>query len=217
MTRILNRVLSVGGARYLALHWHLPTTGGAQRCMVRVAVSGWPLFLPLGGHPFQRSHLCLRPRRAKSIEERRMSGLIRRLPILLCALLMGAPQCMASDDNWTVVTLARDGSWGVACRSTQAQAIAEAIRSCRAMAGPSSDCGAQFAATRGGWTVVNLCGDHKVIATGSSLVDAEKQALIREVDLQLFYVPDLPSCRRVVTVDPSGTIVANNRQFSAAP
>ena len=154
---------------------------------------------------------------AKSMEQKRTSGLIRRLPILLCTLLMGVAQCMASDEDWTVVTLARDGSWGVACRSTQAQAIAEAIQFCRAMAGPSSDCGAQFAATRSGWTVANLCGDHKVIATGSSLVDAEKEALIREVDLQLFYVPDLPPCRRVVTVDPSGTIVANNRQYSTAP
>ena len=142
---------------------------------------------------------------------------IKRLPILICAVLTWFPQCMAWDLNWTVVTLARDGSWGVASGRSQPQAIAGAIKACRAMAGPSNDCGAQLMAARGGWVIANLCGDRKVIATGISLIDAEQGALYREISLQLHYVPDLPPCKRVVTVDPSGSIVPSNQQFSTAP
>jgi hypothetical protein len=122
---------------------------------------------------------------------------------------------MASDHDWTVLTVARDGTWGVGTGSTQSQAIADAIGFCRAVA-RSSDCGAQFVATRGGWLIANICGDHKVISSGSSLVDAELEGLNREISLQLLYVRDLPPCNRVVTVDPSGSIVPSNRQYSAA-
>jgi hypothetical protein len=70
-----------------------------------------------------------------------------------------------------------------------------------------SDCGAQFTIIRAGWTIANLCGDHKVIVTGISLVEAEKEALDREIELLHSYDPHLPPCKRVVTLDPTGTIV----------
>ena len=145
-----------------------------------------------------------------------MGGSIRRLPILIWALLAGTSQGFASDHHWTVVTLARDGSWGVARDSAQSQAIAEAIRRCKAMAGPSNDCGAQFMAARNGWIIANLCSDHKVIASGNSLIDAERDSLNREISLQFSYVPDLPPCKRIVTVDPSGAIVPLSQQHSSA-
>jgi hypothetical protein len=146
----------------------------------------------------------------------RMAGSIRHLPVLLCALLLGVPACMAADDDWTVLTMARDGSWGVACRSSQSQAMAEAIRFCVAMAGGASNgCGAQSAATRGGWAIGNQCGDHSIMATGSTLMEAEREALNREISLQLSYVPDLPPCRRVVTVDTSRTIITSSLGYSS--
>jgi hypothetical protein len=139
-----------------------------------------------------------------------MSEAITRLSIVLCALLFGIPECRALDDNWTVLTMARDGSWGVACGSSQPEAIAEAIRFCRGMAGGPSDCGAQIAATRGGWMIGNLCGDHRIMATASTLMEAEQEALNREISLQLSYVPDLPPCRRVVTIDTSRSLIASS-------
>jgi len=139
-----------------------------------------------------------------------------RLPILLCALVLRFSECVAWDHDWTVVTLARDGSWGVASHSSQPQAMAEAIRRCKATARDANDCGAHSAAAKGGWIVANLCGGYKLIATGISLTDAEQEALNREISLQLFYVSDLPPCKRVVTVDPDGTIVPSNQQFSTA-
>ena len=143
-----------------------------------------------------------------------MRGLARRLAIVLCVLLLGSPAGMAADDDWTVLTMAQDGSWGVACHGSQWRAMAEAMRFCRSMAGASgaSDCGANFATTRGGWIVANLCGDYKVLATGATLSEAETEALNREISLQLQFVPDLPPCRRVVTVDAGrSTIVSSLR------
>src|SRR4029434_2387289 len=67
-----------------------------------------------------------------------MSGSIKRSLALLCALLTIAPQCIAGDHDWTVVTLTRNGMWGVASDSSQSQAMSEAIRLCRATAGPSA-------------------------------------------------------------------------------
>lgn len=144
----------------------------------------------------------------------RMRSAIGRLAVLLCALLTGISAGMAADDDWTVLTMARDGAWGVACHGSQWRAMAEAIRFCRSMAGASGagDCGASFATTRGGWIVANLCGDYKVLATGPSLDEAETEALNREISLQQQFVPDLPPCRRVVTVNANrSTIVSSLR------
>ena len=119
------------------------------------------------------------------------------------------------ENDWTVVTMARDGSWGIANAASQGQAIASAIHDCKAMSGGQSDCGSQFTTIRVGWTIAKLCGDHKIIVTGISLADAEKAALNREIELQLFYAPDLPPCKNILTVDPAGSIAAQKPQYSS--
>jgi hypothetical protein len=105
-------------------------------------------------------------------------------------------------DELTVVTLAGDGSWGVATAASQGAAIADAIHDCRAMAGGASDCGAQFATTRGGWVVAKLCGDHKIIVTAETRQAADQAALARELALKRLRV-----CTRVLTVGPQGVVV----------
>jgi hypothetical protein len=105
-------------------------------------------------------------------------------------------------DELTVVTLARDGSWGVATAASQGPAIAGAVRDCRAMAGGSSDCGAQFATTRGGWILAKLCGGHKIIVTAETREAANQAALARELALKRLHV-----CTRVLTVDPYGVVL----------
>jgi hypothetical protein len=104
-------------------------------------------------------------------------------------------------DELTVVTLSQDGSWGVATAASQGPAIAGAVRDCRAMAGGPSDCGAQFATTRGGWVVAKLCGDHKIIVTGETRQAADQAALVRELALKRLHV-----CTRVLTVSPHGVV-----------
>jgi hypothetical protein len=105
-------------------------------------------------------------------------------------------------DELTVVTLAQDGSWGVATAASQGPAIAGAVRDCRAMAGGTSDCGAQFATTRGGWVVAKLCGDHKIIVTAETRQAADQAALARELALKRLHV-----CTRVLTVGPDGVVL----------
>ena len=105
-------------------------------------------------------------------------------------------------DELTVVTLARDGSWGVATAASQGPAIAGALRDCRALAGGASDCGAQFATTRGGWVVAKLCGDHKILVTAETRQAAEQAAAVRELSLKRLY-----ACTRVLTVGPHGVVV----------
>ena len=109
------------------------------------------------------------------------------------------------DLDWTAVTVARDGSWGVATTGSQSQAIAAGIRNCRAMSLAGSDCGAELTTIRGGWTLALRCSDYRNPRRRQELEAAETAALNREIDLQLFYVPDLPPCRRILTVDPEGT------------
>ena len=121
------------------------------------------------------------------------------------------------DQDWTVVTMARDGSWGIGIDRHIADANAAAIRECRAMSSGGSDCGAEFAATRGGWIIGLRCDDYRILVAAKELKDAETAALHREIDLKEFYVPDLPVCRRVLTVDPHGAVTTSSPRLSERP
>jgi hypothetical protein len=133
-----------------------------------------------------------------------------------CSTLLAAtaPAVAVDLDEVTVVTLARDGSWGVATAASTGEAIATAVRACRAMAGAPTDCGALFTTTRGKWVLASLCGDHQIIVSAGTLEDAEATAREREVETRRTYVPDLPPCRRVLTVDPAGAVVAAGSHHS---
>jgi hypothetical protein len=132
----------------------------------------------------------------------------RSLNLAISILLAATIPVAALDlDELTVVTLARNGAWGVATAGSQGQALATAIRDCQAKSGAPSDCGAQFVTTRGGWVIANLCGDHKIIVAAETRQAAERAAIIRETDLKRSYVRDLSQCRRVLTVDPSGPVL----------
>jgi hypothetical protein len=128
---------------------------------------------------------------------------------LLLLLSLEMPAKAVDLDELTVVTMAQDGSWGVATAGSQGPAIAAAIHDCRAMAGGPSDCGAQFITTRGGWVIAGLCGTHKMMAAAETRQDAEQAALVREIALKRFHGPDWPPCRRVLTVNPNGVVIAS--------
>ena len=110
------------------------------------------------------------------------------------------------DTEWTVVTVARNGSWGVATARTQGEAIAVSTRKCEAMSAEQSDCGAEFVAFRTGWALALLCGGYRVIVAEMDLEDAERAARARTADLRQSYAPDLPRCSRLLTIDPSGIL-----------
>jgi hypothetical protein len=132
-----------------------------------------------------------------------------------CGVLMAQPASALDLDELTVVTLAHDGSWGVATAGSTGEAIAAAVRACRAMARAPSDCGARLTTTRGRWVVANLCGDHPIIVGADTRQDAETAAAEREIAVRGLHVPDLPSCRRILTVDPAGAVAATGPHHSA--
>jgi hypothetical protein len=134
-----------------------------------------------------------------------MRAIFSYFALLACALLCPSPY--AAEADWTAVTLAKDGAWGIATHPSQAAAIAIAIRNCKSMSLTANDCGSLLTTIRSGWSLAILCGDYNIVVSKPTLAEAEQAALFREIDLHMFYVPDLPSCRRVLTVDPAGQIV----------
>jgi hypothetical protein len=108
----------------------------------------------------------------------------------------------------TVLTMAPNGSWGAATDDSISAAIAAAIAQCKGRQQKGIGCGARFTTIRGGWSLGVRCGSENIVVAEKTLVEAEQAAIDREIELRRLYVPDMPPCVRVVSVDPSGAIVA---------
>jgi hypothetical protein len=126
---------------------------------------------------------------------------------ILPCLVMPAAAIVPDQDDWTVVTMAPDGAWGSATEPSVNRALVAAIGSCKAMSGTKIGCGAQFRAVQAGWIVADRCGDRNILVAARRLADAERAARERETDLRKHYAPDLPPCRRVLTVNPRGGVM----------
>jgi hypothetical protein len=126
---------------------------------------------------------------------------------IIGCLVMPAAAIVPDQEDWTVVTMAPDGSWGAATELTVGQALAKAIGNCKAMSGTKIGCGAQFRAIQAGWIVAIRCGDRNIVVAERRLSDAERAARERETDLREHYAPDMPPCRRVLTVNPRGGVM----------
>jgi len=113
-----------------------------------------------------------------------------------------------AQEEWTVLTMAPDGSWGVGTDLFVNRAIAQAIRTCRAMSGGRLGCGAVHVSVQAGWSLGIRCGDENILAADQSLDTAERIARERELELRYVYERDMAPCRRVVTLDPQGRIIA---------
>ena len=124
------------------------------------------------------------------------------------ALLLAAPGLSAADDetNWTVLTVARNGNWGIASARTQGEAIAGALLRCQAMTADESDCGAEFVAFRSGLAMALMCGDDHVIVTANDLEEAHSSALDRLLALRGLYGPDFPACQHLLQINSSGAL-----------
>ena len=118
------------------------------------------------------------------------------------------------DNDWTVLTMAPDGAWGVATDVGVLEALARAISNCKAMSGAELGCGAQFTAVQAGWSLGIRCGNRNILIAENSLDDAEVRASWREFELRKLYAPDMPPCVVVVTVDPAGEVVPPDDWFS---
>lgn len=109
--------------------------------------------------------------------------------------------------DFTVLTMAPDGAWGTATDPRINRAIFLAIGNCKAMSEMVLGCGAYMTTVRGGWSLGIRCGRENIIVADRNLAEAEQRARRREAELRERYVPDMPPCARVVTVDPNGIVV----------
>ena len=100
----------------------------------------------------------------------------RRLWTACFALFFAAsalPAAAEGSTNWTVLTVARNGNWGIASARTQGEAIAGAVFRCQAMTADESDCGAELVVFKSGLATALLCGDHRVIVTANDPAEAD--------------------------------------------
>jgi hypothetical protein len=141
----------------------------------------------------------------------------RHLAMIACALTMGfaagahaqSPSAITlSQEEWTVLTMAPDGAWGVGTDLFVNHAIAEAIRTCRGMSGKQLGCGAVLTSVQAGWSLGIRCGDENILAADRELENAERIARERELELRYTYERQMGPCRRVVTVNPTGRVIA---------
>jgi hypothetical protein len=108
----------------------------------------------------------------------------------------------------TVLTMTLDGSWGVATDDSVSVAIGAAIADCKQRFRRAKSCGALQTTMRAGWSLGIRCGDKSILVAEKTLIEAEQAAIDREIELRRQYGRGLPPCVRVVSVGPSGIIVA---------
>ena len=132
----------------------------------------------------------------------------RRLRTACLAFLLAASglSAAADDNNWIVLTVARNGSWGIATAPTQGEAIAGAVFRCQAMTAGESDCGAELVAFKSGLAMALLCGDHRVIVTANDPAEADGFATDRLVLLRELYGPSFPSCQHLLRIESGGAL-----------
>jgi hypothetical protein len=75
----------------------------------------------------------------------------RAFAAIMVFLAMPALAIVPDQDDWTVVTMAPDGSWGSATELSVGRAPARAIDNCKVMSGTKIGCGAQSRAIQGRW------------------------------------------------------------------
>ncbi len=134
------------------------------------------------------------------------------LCIAILTLATGAP-CASSALDFetaptTVLTMAPNGSWGAATAESVGPAIAAAIAHCNRRQQRAIGCGASYTTIRGGWSLGLRCGEQNILVSEKTLVEAEQAAIDRELALRRVYGTDMAPCIRVVSVDPSGAIIA---------
>ena len=106
---------------------------------------------------------------------------------------------------FTVLTIAPDGSWGVATNIFIGKAITDAMADCKSMSGPKVGCGYMSNGIQAGWVLGVRCGSENILSANKILANAELSAFNMENALR-HDGRKMPPCVRVVTVHPDGLV-----------
>lgn len=125
---------------------------------------------------------------------------------ILSACMCGMPQppIIAGEQQWTAVTLARDGAIGNAIHSSRAKAVSLAIAECKQMTRWSNDCGSLLVTMQEGWAIAVLCGTYNILVAGGTLAVAEAEATRREERLRAKHAATMPDCVPIAIIDSKG-------------
>ena len=107
------------------------------------------------------------------------------LAFLLAALLWPVPLAAQHESEWTVVTLARDGSWGVGTSEHYGPALASALRKCEAISG------AKRLWRRGHGCQAGLDARHPVRRSPRARRRADLTTAIRDAQARQMFLRDL--------------------------
>jgi hypothetical protein len=124
---------------------------------------------------------------------------------MLCLTFDGTP-ALTITGHMSVLTMSHEGSWGADTQLSLDDALQNAIASCKKMHGLKIGCGGQVISIENGWLLGMRCGTRSILSSGSTRAEAEAAADRRENNMRREFVPNLPPCRRVVSVDPNGAI-----------
>jgi hypothetical protein len=137
-----------------------------------------------------------------------MKRFVPILPALIGMLCLtcDATSALTLTGHTSVLTMAHEGSWGADTQISLDEALQNAIARCKKMHGLKIGCGGQVISIEHGWLLGKRCGTRSILSSGETLAEAEANADRRENNMRRDFVPGLPSCRRVVAVDPNGVI-----------
>jgi len=138
-----------------------------------------------------------------------MKSWMTNLPMLLAMLCWTnhVTPALTITGDMSVLTMAHEGSWGADTQVSLDDALQNAIARCKKMHGLKLGCGGQVISIQDGWLLGTRCGTRSILSSGATRADAEADADRREKNMRRDFVPSLPACRRVVSVDPQGNIV----------
>jgi hypothetical protein len=126
---------------------------------------------------------------------------MRTRGVVATAMLLASQQAVvASEQQWTAVTLARDGAVGQAVHDSRARAVALAIADCKRMRRWSDDCGSLLVTMQDGSVIAMLCGDYGILVTGRTLAEAEAGVARREARLRAKFGAAVPECVAVAII-----------------
>jgi hypothetical protein len=137
-----------------------------------------------------------------------MKGFVRGLSALLAMLCLTFDRTPAVTitGHMSVLTMSHEGSWGADTQVSLDGALQMAIARCKQMRGLKLECGGQVISIEQGWLLGSRCGTRSILSSGSTRTEAEADADRRANIMRRDFVPDLPACRYVVSVDPDGVI-----------
>jgi hypothetical protein len=146
----------------------------------------------------------------QSVSSLPLRNSMKRFAIGLSALLgmvcwtSGSTPAVTITGFMSVLTMSHDGSWGTDMQLSLDDALQNAIARCKKMHGLKLGCGGYVISIENGWLLGTRCGTRSILSSGMTRVEAEQDADRREKNMRRDYVPNLPTCRRVVSVDPAG-------------